>query len=495
MGPDLENDVQTVHRSGIWGSSHYSMIVDEAGEPHGSGSVQSFAPTKVCWHFQHHQSHPDPSEVFDLRSGNLIWQEYRSGDVAEDLVHTQNLDTRIGWLPKIAYDINVKCFSRHISAHGEDMDYFRDPTLNRGFSVINFLWELNELGALFKQLKALRRWLRAVIGGERKLTWGRLCDEIAGGTLGVAFGILPLISDLAAIWQTLTRFQVDKARLEDLRGKSLFQTLGRDSFPFEDNLIQDALPLDSLPIDFGGIGPAASMTFEGYRADLYWIYTANVSDNKPSASFFRSGIGYNYSLPEAKSRLARVRQYLSAFGVDADLAIVWNATPWTFLLDWFIGVSGFLHSQRVSVFPVDVALTDALASHRFSLRRSVWTRIEQPYYGENHPNRWITVPLVDEWVSFYERTRDKVFLNLNKRPTLEHKALRLRHLVIGGALAWLTGRRSAFRVLRNARYNARRNAVQRKRLWRALREPGRKWAVESLNRSQLHPLAFTHHLL
>jgi hypothetical protein len=62
---------------------------------------------------------------------------------------------------------------------------------------------------------------------------------------------------------------------------------------------------------------------------------------------FYAQIEYSYTYTRFQEKYASILGYLDYFGVNLNLAILWNAIPWSFVVDWVIGVSRFLDQFKV----------------------------------------------------------------------------------------------------------------------------------------------------
>jgi hypothetical protein len=56
---------------------------------------------------------------------------------------------------------------------------------------------------------------------------------------------------------------------------------------------------------------------------------------------------YRYDIDDATCPLNTLRGYLDTLGVRLDASIIWNAIPFSFIVDWFCNVSEFLSSRSV----------------------------------------------------------------------------------------------------------------------------------------------------
>jgi hypothetical protein len=62
---------------------------------------------------------------------------------------------------------------------------------------------------------------------------------------------------------------------------------------------------------------------------------------------FNATIRYSYTLSNWERNNALLGGFLDAVGANLNPAIIWNAIPWTFVLDWVLGVSNFLEQATV----------------------------------------------------------------------------------------------------------------------------------------------------
>jgi hypothetical protein len=73
----------------------------------------------------------------------------------------------------------------------------------------------------------------------------------------------------------------------------------------------------------------------------------------------KCGLRYSLFCPPLSEFQLRIRTYLETFGVAWDPVIVWNAIPFSFILDWIWDLSGWLDQiERKSTLPVQLRLWD-----------------------------------------------------------------------------------------------------------------------------------------
>lgn len=85
-----------------------------------------------------------------------------------------------------------------------------------------------------------------------------------------------------------------------------------------------------------------------------------VSINSPSV--FHVEIMYNYNYTRYQIEHARILSLLDAFGVNLNPAIIWNAIPWSFVVDWVFGVSRWLDQFKLQNMAPAINIHQALWS-------------------------------------------------------------------------------------------------------------------------------------
>jgi hypothetical protein len=89
---------------------------------------------------------------------------------------------------------------------------------------------------------------------------------------------------------------------------------------------------------------------------------------------------YKYSLPSMSEAEAKLNGYLDTLGLKLDPSIVWNAIPFSFIVDWVIDVSGFLKSFSRDNFPITTEVVDFC--HTVSWHYECSVDILIPYQSE-----------------------------------------------------------------------------------------------------------------
>lgn len=59
-----------------------------------------------------------------------------------------------------------------------------------------------------------------------------------------------------------------------------------------------------------------------------------------------------------------IRGYMDTFGVELNPQILWDAIPFSFVLDWFLGVGKFLSRFKVDALTLPILMTDSAVSYK-----------------------------------------------------------------------------------------------------------------------------------
>lgn len=61
----------------------------------------------------------------------------------------------------------------------------------------------------------------------------------------------------------------------------------------------------------------------------------------------------------------QINYFLDVLGINANPAVIWNAIPFSFVIDWFVNVGGFLERLRVDNIRAATTVTKFCVSARF----------------------------------------------------------------------------------------------------------------------------------
>jgi hypothetical protein len=197
--------------------------------------------------------------------------------------------------------------------------------------------------------KMLKRLIRAFRPGQFKLK--EVLRIIANEHLTWAFGILPLISDIESL---MTIFRKHENTVRDIvTGARRTFRYGRAQLPKK---------LIPLPPNLGIIGQ-----FRGVGQQVYSDYAWSTP---PEWMGY-----YSYFIrcaPQAKTPYGSWLIMLDALGVHPTAEVLWDAIPFSFVVDWILDIGETMHETRIDWVPLTMHLIDAMHHVKFALTRRYW---------------------------------------------------------------------------------------------------------------------------
>jgi hypothetical protein len=200
------------------------------------------------------------------------------------------------------------------------------------------------------QLKGLWRGLFSARGN-----LGRLRDlslqsnratakQLADDHLAVSFGLIPTFADIKK-FISLIKTWTDIYDSKEVAAKRRYwhEPVTDLKRLFPDRTLEGTTPVDIHPD-------------VGFALDVQCRITTEVARVNRTCS-------YTYLAPEFHGFLSRLKQFIDAFGI-LDPAALWDVVPFTFIVDWFIGIGSWLHKNRPKLFPVDVLIRDYCESFK-----------------------------------------------------------------------------------------------------------------------------------
>lgn len=221
----------------------------------------------------------------------------------------------------------VPYLDAYLSANGRalitDASRQLEPDLTT-MSLPNFLLELKDARNL------LRLWRSGV----------SVAKNLAGGHLNVSFGILPTIGDMQKIYNSATTGLGQLADFERQVG-ILFH---RSKTVVEESLRQSGT--------FNPSGESSRVCT--WNATLKFSVDAHCVW-KPQA------------IPGSAGFKRNLRARLDALGFELNAGIAWNAIPFTFLVDWFYDVGGFLEQYKIDTLHLPIEYVDSYLQYKSEL--------------------------------------------------------------------------------------------------------------------------------
>jgi len=235
------------------------------------------------------------------------------------------------------------------------------PTIKSDLSIINSIIELKDfkslpltltgmaeaaknLGSLLN--RPLNHFPRNATSLRRSfsLSAGKTLREVmqaaADGYLQSQFNLTPLLRDLTSIYNSLAHTEKVLRDFLNRQGRVQRRHFTFRWKPFKESLTEQTMSVIDLN-HYRNVGGEI-------------IYGGPQADNVKCVSFvpaytatFHLEVEYNYSFTQFQLEHARVLALLDVLGFNMNPAILWNAIPWSFLVDWVFGVSRWLDNRKI----------------------------------------------------------------------------------------------------------------------------------------------------
>lgn len=257
------------------------------------------------------------------------------------------------------------------------------PRMNEGLSLINFILELKDLRRMFDGLFVRMSNIKATTGydwrellrvnakstlsefskvfsrrsGETALSYSkRVAHEVlaegSGNLLNYSFGWRPFLSDIVGIWNALTKFKLRLKHLKSNEGKVIRRHYRRKLTGYASSTTLRVSELlrtrETYMAAYGASDPSTAKVYESVR----WV----------TPPTYHATLTYRYSIPDISLLSTQIAGLLDALGVNLNAQIVWNAIPFSFVVDWALDVGGFLNRFRIDNLQIRTEVLDFVHS-------------------------------------------------------------------------------------------------------------------------------------
>lgn len=210
------------------------------------------------------------------------------------------------------------------------------PGIKAKLSLINSLIELKDFKSLPRTIRNIRNliptteapWnlpLRKIFRELKKKKPKKYANVQTGsdGYLQYHFNIAPLLSDIVGL---TTAIQDVRSQINRLKSNQAKRNKSHFSRPIPDFIAPNTASVLVIP---QGIDP----TFDG---------NLNCKRVSTGSAMFNATMEYSYILPSMSDEEFLIKGLLDRVGVKFSPRIIWNAIPWTFVVDWVADVGQFL---------------------------------------------------------------------------------------------------------------------------------------------------------
>jgi hypothetical protein len=298
-----------------------------------------------CRHTRISYRYGDPGLNY-LRVNNLnpsfpgYWTQYYQGHISSYLAHSVAI-------PAALAALGGSSIEQHLGVSGQV--YVNDawsktkPDLTM-VDMPNFLLELG-------QLKSLSSWWRGKSIGKtiKSRDLKHTAKQLSGGVLQYSFGVVPNIGDISAI---ISAVKTLKQRLADFRamaGKTQHRQV----------VVAKESTSATGTFNYGGDSHSPCMwnASRSQRVTAHFVFTPKNMGFLDTSYEFLLGM-------------------LDTLGFELNPRIIWEAVPFSFVIDWFFNVSSFLESLKVDALEFPVELTDSYLQLKEDLSIGSYLRLD-----------------------------------------------------------------------------------------------------------------------
>jgi len=217
------------------------------------------------------------------------------------------------------------------------------PYIRPKTSLVNSILELKDIKSIphtARNLKNFYQLVRAIPAFKSwwlKKTFRDLLRVLSDLKLQYNFNLAPLKSDIEAVWTALSRSEKRLNALMSRAGRPQRAHYMRHLVENENSATDWSSPSG---LGWGGTGWSVDLgpLLGSYSTQRFVTYEPSV---------FHAELEYSYTYASYQSEHARMLGLFDDLGVNLNPAIIWNALPWSFVVDWVAGVSQWLSDQRL----------------------------------------------------------------------------------------------------------------------------------------------------
>nr|UUW21128.1 MAG: maturation protein [Sanya steitz-like virus 2] len=234
------------------------------------------------------------------------------------------------------------------------------PTMAANNSLLNFVYELRDikgmahgvLNILHSRLYGVRALIRAISAGSHK---AKTMKGLSSQFLAYNFAWRPFISDVLNLYTTMTNFE---KKLSEFKKRALVPQSRRWTTTISNSGLTDALLASaSVGVPGGSVGSFIPNATVRLRRD------------KDDGITYTATMRYIYDLPSVVNMTVdglRKAALFDALGVRPSARILWNAIPFSFLLDWVTNIGKLLDRASLDNLQAQVRVSEFCHSAKAS---------------------------------------------------------------------------------------------------------------------------------
>jgi hypothetical protein len=237
------------------------------------------------------------------------------------------------------------------------------PQMEEKVQLPLFLYELAEVRAL--ALSALE--LLARLPSALKRLFKKPLKEWSNRHLEATFGWLPFVSDVKAIYTNYVGIADDLLKFLEGSNKRMTLHFQKALAPttFQPDEFFDFYSSLTVSENSDGLefleGALSEITFDTHT-------TREIKD-----LVFHATLEFEYRLPDVTPFMASLYAELDSWGINLSPSLIWEAIPFSFVVDWVVNVGGWLKRFDKTNLPVQIVIYNYSYSIKYRLSEKTVT--------------------------------------------------------------------------------------------------------------------------
>jgi len=284
-----------------------------------------------------------------------------------------------------------------------------------------------------KVLKRIRKTFNSLEGK----TLSELFRAPADGYLQWKFNIAPLLTDICAIYSAVSGLEKTLRGLINQQGKRRTKHFVWKFLPSQFTGSNQTLNYALNLGQFAGYynPPGYTGVEKAYRRSINITREVIVQE----LATFHAEMEYSFTLSSFQNEHARLLTFLDTMGVNLNPMILWNAIPWSFVVDWVINVNRWLDGRKVLNMEPTVAISRYVWSWKYSRRVRV-------RFDSNTNDSWSPILRTTYLPDLYEEAYRRDVQLPTKYNSFFGSSLNSQELTLGAALVFARRRRQNTRM-------------------------------------------------
>jgi hypothetical protein len=274
------------------------------------------------------------------------------------------------------------------------------PGIKPKLSLINSLIELKDLRTIGRTLLKGKQLLKAMLSSKKSVSTSAVAAS-ADVYLQQEFNAKPLVRDVFNIYKALRNV---REQLDELYRNELKYITAHWQIPLT---------------EFVNVNESKTLIPSDYYGGHLLSRVVSIKEAR-----FCVTVDYAYDLRGISRERALVDGLLDYLGVNINPAIIWNAIPWSFVIDWAFGVSQWLNQMKIRNIEPYTVIYRSMYSIKVNRKVDTFLRAHQ-----NGPEK-TTVPVS----TLEEKAYCRSFFDPNVIRSLTQSDLSLNEFVLASAL-------------------------------------------------------------